>query len=43
MYFGLGEATNVDRIEVRWPSGIRQVLASGIPVNALLKISESAK
>jgi hypothetical protein len=43
LYFGLGEATSVERVEVRWPSGIRQVLAKDVPINSLLKISESGK
>ena len=43
LYFGLGEATNVERVEVLWPSGIRQVLTNGIAVNSLLKITESGK
>jgi hypothetical protein len=43
LYFGLGEATNVERVEVRWPSGIKQVLNGGIANNNLLKISESGK
>jgi hypothetical protein len=43
LYFGLGEATNVDRVEVRWPSGIKQVLTNEIAMNSLLKITESGK
>jgi hypothetical protein len=43
LYFGLGESTNIDRVEVLWPSGIRQVLTNGIAVNSLLKITESDK
>lgn len=26
LHFGLGDATTVERVEVRWPSGIRQIL-----------------
>jgi len=40
LYFGLGEANKIDRIEVLWPSGRKQVLAAGIPTNALLTITE---
>ena len=40
LYFGLGEATNIDRIEVRWPSGKKQDLTNNIPVNTLLTIRE---
>jgi hypothetical protein len=43
LYFGLGEATNVDRVEVRWPSGIKQALTNDIAMNSLLKITESGK
>ena len=40
LYFGLGESQNVDSIEVRWPSGKRQVLTRDIPVNTLFTIRE---
>jgi hypothetical protein len=40
LYFGLDEATQIDRIEVRWPSGKKQVLTEGIPTNTLLTIIE---
>jgi len=40
LYFGLGQATQIDRIEVRWPSGRRQVVTEGIPVNTLFSITE---
>jgi hypothetical protein len=43
LYFGLGEATSVERVEVRWPSGTRQVLTRGIPMNGLLTLSESGE
>jgi hypothetical protein len=43
LYFGLGEAANVDRVEVRWPSGIRQLLAKDIAINSLLIIPESGR
>ena len=43
LYFGLGEATKADRIEVLWPSGRRQVLTDKIPVNSLLTITEEAR
>jgi hypothetical protein len=36
----LGEATQIDRIEVRWPSGKKQLLTEGIPSNTLLTITE---
>jgi hypothetical protein len=40
LYFGLGEATQIDRIEVRWPSGKKQMLTEKIPINTLLTITE---
>ena len=40
LYFGLGEATQVDRIEVDWPSGIKQVVPGPIRANDLLPITE---
>jgi hypothetical protein len=41
LYFGLGEATKIDRIEVDWPSGRRQSLAKGLRINDTLKVTES--
>ena len=40
LYFGLGDAKAVDRIEVQWPSGRKSLLTSGITINRLLTISE---
>jgi hypothetical protein len=40
LYFGLDGASQIDRIEVLWPSGKRQVLAERIPINTLLTITE---
>lgn len=40
LYFGLGESAQADRIEVQWPSGKKQAITQGIPVNALLTITE---
>ncbi len=40
LYFGLGAAEAVDRVEVVWPTGQRQVVTSGIKVNARLEIKE---
>ena len=40
LYFGLGDATQIDRIDVRWPSGKRQTLAQNIPLNSVLTITE---
>jgi hypothetical protein len=40
LYFGLGDAETIDRIEVLWPSGKNQKLTEGIPTNTLLTITE---
>ena len=40
LYFGLGAAEIVDRVEVRWPSGKTQVVPGPIKVNARLDITE---
>jgi enediyne biosynthesis protein E4 len=40
LYFGLGEATKVDRVEVTWPSGRKQVVTRGLRVNDTLRITE---
>ena len=40
LHFGLGEAAKVDRIEIRWPSGRRQVIDSPA-INTLHHIKES--
>jgi hypothetical protein len=42
LYFGLGKADKIDRIEVRWPSGERQVRTAQ-PVNRTLRILEGAE
>lgn len=39
VHFGLGKSEQVDRIEIRWPSGTIQVLEQ-VPVNQILKIQE---
>jgi hypothetical protein len=40
LYFGLGDSKKVDRIEVTWPSGRKQVLSDGLEINQILKITE---
>ena len=40
LYFGLGEATQVESVEVRWLSGRNQIISSNLPMNALLSIVE---
>ena len=40
LYFGLGDAAVIDRIEVVWPSGTRQVVTEGLRLNSTLEIVE---
>jgi len=40
LYFGLGGAKKIERIEVDWPSGRKQVLANGLRENQVLRITE---
>lgn len=42
VHFGLGQAKFAERIEIRWPSGIEQVLAH-VPVNQVLRVREPEK
>jgi hypothetical protein len=42
LYFGLGDAEEITRVEVEWPSGVRQVVVEDLEVNKLLVIEESA-
>lgn len=41
-YFGLGESTQVEKIEVLWPSGLRQTVTQGLELNKLLTIRETS-
>jgi hypothetical protein len=41
LYFGLDLAEKVDRIEVAWPSGRKQVISEKLAANKLLTIEES--
>ena len=40
LYFGLGPTASVDKIEVQWPSGTRQLVTEGITINTTLEIIE---
>ena len=40
LYFGLGAAGSVERIDVRWPSGREQTVAGPIEVNTLIVVAE---
>ncbi len=43
LYFGLGDATAIERIEVDWPSGRRQVINNVGAINRLMEIKEPAE
>ena len=40
VHFGLGQPNKVDEIEIRWPSGIKQVLKD-VPADQILRVRES--
>jgi hypothetical protein len=40
LYFGLDDATAIDRVEVDWPSGRKQVVTTGLRLNATLRVTE---
>ena len=42
VHFGLGKIKQVDRVEIRWPSGIEQVLTN-VRANQVLHVTEPAK
>jgi enediyne biosynthesis protein E4 len=40
LYFGLGDATKIDRVEVDWPSGRKQIATQQLRANTLLRLVE---
>ena len=40
LYFGLGDAAAVDRVEVTWPSGRKQIVTRGLKVDDTLRVTE---
>jgi hypothetical protein len=40
LYFGLGDAAKIDKVEVDWPSKRRQVLTTGLEENQTLRVAE---
>ncbi len=43
LWFGLGEHTTVDSVEVLWPSGARQVVTEGLEIGRRIEIVEPAE
>ena len=41
LYFGLGDAQKVDRVEIDWPSGRKQVITEDLRADDVLKITET--
>jgi hypothetical protein len=41
LHFGLGRATRIERIDIDWPSGLRQV-ERGLEVNRIVTIRETS-
>ena len=39
VHFGLGQREQVDRVQIRWPSGIVQTLVQ-VPINQLHQVEE---
>ncbi|HEX7447555.1 MAG TPA: ASPIC/UnbV domain-containing protein, partial [Pirellulales bacterium] len=42
LHFGLGDQTQVDRLEIRWPSGIRQTIRAPA-IDRLHEVTEPAE
>lgn len=40
LYFGLGDHTKIDKIDVIWPSGTQQTIENVMELNALMEIKE---
>jgi enediyne biosynthesis protein E4 len=40
LYFGLGDAAKIDRVEVDWPSGKKQQVTTGLEENQILRVTE---
>jgi len=40
LYFGLGDVKKIDRVEIVWPSGRKQVVTQGLRENQTIRITE---
>jgi hypothetical protein len=40
LYFGLGDATNIDSVEISWPSGRKQMMTQGLRANTTIRVTE---
>lgn len=40
LYFGLGTSTDIDRIEIQWPSGQSQIVIGPVAVDSMLEVTE---
>ena len=40
LYFGLGDLTTIERVEVDWPSGRKQVVTTGLTANSTMRVTE---
>jgi hypothetical protein len=40
LYFGLGDAATIDRIDVTWPSGATSSVKEDLPLNRVIEIIE---
>ena len=40
LYFGLGDAATIDRIDITWPSGAASSVEDGISIDSLIEITE---
>ena len=40
LYFGLGAASRVDRLEITWPSGATQTVTENLALNRLVEVTE---
>jgi hypothetical protein len=40
LYYGLGDAATVDRIEIDWPSGRKQTVTEGLRPNTTIRVTE---